>query len=744
MAKKQSPAQTLATEIVQTMQSRQESGAPLEPFRRTAERARPGVSEAELRDALATAPLKGKVVLAFDEDLDALAALKTDQPRLAGDERLLQTLVHRLCSANFPLVTIAQCKALLAKPLQSAFNTAWTTRLAAGNLPAFVRKPAGKQKPGTLLDTRFNLPWETLSKSLVQTLKRLRDGGPGSYPAPWAKVLKEASPDATPDLVAQARGVEPAKSQIVTLFQAEDAYVCLPEDRVNLLKGDALLQRFLDQVTSDSKPVTTIKELAAKLPKPDQSLFMESLDERIARNQLPGFIRALPGAKPGKVGSLLNNRFQLPWETLSKGLIETLRRLREAGESAYPAPFAKVLEETAREATPDLVKQARASEPCRSQLAVLFPGGDEVVCLQEDRAKILASDSLLQKLLDGTTSAAEPVTTLKKIAAKLPKADQPPFIAQWSERIEQDKLPGSLKALPVKKPTKPETRELHDTRHPLPWETAARKLVENLRSLRSDEAAYPPRVDRLLADVLPDAPAAIRKLALEIEAFRGQVQEIGKGADRRVFLREDGPRVAASLVASTLSALVKPDDQAIAVDKLVKGVAADLRESFESTLKKQIETGSLPRGLGALRIGKKWMLFRLEDILGAGEGTPRGAAATGSTPSATTAPRPQVTAPAETPSASSGSDGFSSEFEAAFARIDGASGGRNFVKLLDLRNALPQYGREAFDDGLRQLRVQRLFTLETSESLNTTVSDEERQAAVVEAGSRYLYCSRIR
>lgn len=649
MAKKQSPAQVLATEILQTMQSRQESGAPLEPFRRTAERARAGVSEAELREALATAPLKGKVVLAFDEDLDALATLKADLARLAGDERILQTLVHRLCSANFPLVTIAQCKALLAKSVQSAFNTVWTSRLAAGgDLPSFIRKPGGKQKPGTLLDARFNLPWETLSKGLVQTLKRLREGGPHSYPAPFAKVLEQTSPEATPELVAQAKESEPCKSHLVAIIPGENASVCLQEDRINLLTGDALLQRLLDQTTSADEPVTTLKKVAAKLSKTDQSVFTESWEQRIAQNRLPDFIRALPAGKSGKGGGLLNTRFQLPWETLSKGLIETLKRRRESGTSAYPAPFTKVLEETAPDATPDLVKQAREAEPCRSQLAVLFPGADEVVCLQEDRSKILASDPLLQNLLDQVTSSAEPVTTLKKIAGKFPKADQSVFIELWRERIEQDKLPDFIRALPAKSPGKAEARELHNTRHPLPWETAARQLVESLRRLRTDAASYPASFDRLLGEVLPDAPAAIRKLTLESELFRGQVQEIGKGAERRVYLKEDRPLVAASLVASTLSSLVKPDDQAVAVEKLVKAVAADLRESVAASLKERIETGSLPQGLGALQIGKKWMLFRLSDVLGAGVSPPRTGPAGDSPQSALASPPKEAASSVDT------------------------------------------------------------------------------------------------
>lgn len=242
--------------------------------------------------------------------------------------------------------------------------------------------------------------------------------------------------------------------------------------------------------------------------------------------------------------------------------------------------------------------------------------------------------------------------------------------------------------------------------------------------------------------MLPDALAAIRKQALECESYRQHVQEIGPGIGRRVFLKEDGPRVAASLVGSVLDSLIKPYDQAIPLDKLAKGVPADLRDAFTSSLEERLERGSLPQGLGALQVAKKWILFWIADVLG---GSSSGTAPTKRPPATTpAAPSALGNSSTETPSTPAGSDRFAHDFERAFGKIDGETGRRNFVKLLELRNALPQYDRPAFEEGLRRLRAARQFTLETSEGLNTSVTDEERQAALVEAGSRYLYCSRIR
>lgn len=590
MGKKQpaSPGQILATELLAAMRQHREAGNSPAPFRQMAETTRPGVSESELREAIQLAPLKSQLVLAFDQDLDALAVLKEDTARLAGDDRLLQVLLHRLCSQNFPLVTIEQCRALLPKSLQTAFGKAWSERMKADRLPGFVRKVStGPKKTAALLDVRFHAPWESLSRSLVQALHRLREQG-----------------------------------------------------------------------------------------------------------------------------------------------------------SSYPARFSKVLEQTNSSESPaDLIKQARDSEPCRSQLTVLRAGPDDLVCLTEDRARLLGGDLLMEQLLQESTSPAVPTTTLKKLTARLAKNDQTLFVELWGERLAKAELPPFLRLKPGKIAAKPELRELHFTRYPLPSETAAQALLDGLRRRRQQENGYPVSIDELLNETLPDAPAALRKQAAESDLYRKAVQEIGTGSDRSAFLIEDAAQVAPRLIAPTLAGLVAPQDQAVPLDKLAKAKAIPSahREVFVAALHKAVETGTLPTGLGALQIAKKWVLFRLSDVRR--QGAP--AAVASKTPASSEPPPPPRESTGSS-SSSSATESFPQDFEWVFSQIDNATGRRNFVKLLDLRSALSQYGRSEFDEGVRRLRVDRKFTLETSEGLHGAVSEQERQAAIVEAGSRYLYCSRIR
>jgi hypothetical protein len=85
---------------------------------------------------------------------------------------------------------------------------------------------------------------------------------------------------------------------------------------------------------------------------------------------------------------------------------------------------------------------------------------------------------------------------------------------------------------------------------------------------------------------------------------------------------------------------------------------------------------------------------------------------------------------------------FATAFRAAFGRLDRENHSINFVRLLDLRRALPQFDREQFDSGLRQLRLDEEFTLDSHEGRHGPLTDDEREAGVREVGSLLVYASR--
>jgi hypothetical protein len=85
---------------------------------------------------------------------------------------------------------------------------------------------------------------------------------------------------------------------------------------------------------------------------------------------------------------------------------------------------------------------------------------------------------------------------------------------------------------------------------------------------------------------------------------------------------------------------------------------------------------------------------------------------------------------------------FAAHFDTAFARLDGQMGQRNFLKLSDLRHALPQFSREAFDAGLHELRLKNRYTLDSAQGGTVRLTDDERAAGIQEGSSLLVYISR--
>lgn len=81
---------------------------------------------------------------------------------------------------------------------------------------------------------------------------------------------------------------------------------------------------------------------------------------------------------------------------------------------------------------------------------------------------------------------------------------------------------------------------------------------------------------------------------------------------------------------------------------------------------------------------------------------------------------------------------FSARFRMAFAKLDRDNGSHNFVSLVDLRRDLACFSREVFDEGLRQLRIAREFSLSTAEG-RYGISEEQRDAGINEGGRLLLY-----
>jgi hypothetical protein len=104
-------------------------------------------------------------------------------------------------------------------------------------------------------------------------------------------------------------------------------------------------------------------------------------------------------------------------------------------------------------------------------------------------------------------------------------------------------------------------------------------------------------------------------------------------------------------------------------------------------------------------------------------------------------------APAPEPAPRPGKKAFSHEdfardFEAAFHKINRQNRDTNFVRAVDMRNAMPHLSKEEFDAGLRRLRIDDHFTMNSHEGRHGPLTDEEKAAGIREAGSLLTYISR--
>ena len=206
------------------------------------------------------------------------------------------------------------------------------------------------------------------------------------------------------------------------------------------------------------------------------------------------------------------------------------------------------------------------------------------------------------------------------------------------------------------------------------------------------------------------------------------------------------PEVLGHVLDFVLSRCRGKADAAFSAAELQKKVRGSAGTALRSAVVRALADGRLPPGFGAILRNQATVVFRLADMV-AGKGVrPVRPAAE---PSPRAAPQPEPTAhptrPALPPPAAppSGRD-FAAEFDRAFDELDAAGRRLNHVKLYDLRRALPHFDRATFDAELRELRRAGRYDLNPSEGTHGRLTDDERAAGIVEAGSRLVYCQRIR
>ena len=85
---------------------------------------------------------------------------------------------------------------------------------------------------------------------------------------------------------------------------------------------------------------------------------------------------------------------------------------------------------------------------------------------------------------------------------------------------------------------------------------------------------------------------------------------------------------------------------------------------------------------------------------------------------------------------------FGPKLAGAFGKIDARNGGTNFVKLSDLRAAMPQLSRAAFDKAFRAERQAGKWAMSPHEGVRGKLTAGEKAAGIRENGELLVYVAR--
>jgi hypothetical protein len=387
---------------------------------------------------------------------------------------------------------------------------------------------------------------------------------------------------------------------------------------------------------------------------------------------------------------------------------------------------------------------ARGSQPAKPKRV------DEIAALAERMLGVLAA----QRPHDG--DAGSP--TLRQLAELCDiDGSDPRVLKAAGKKVLTDK------AVVPKRDRRPDLDAPVRLKEDLP--TLVARILGVLESQRRlGGGAYPVSLRRLAllcglnaSDKRVNAAAAHRTFTERAIIARQENRKPVMGAP--VILRDDiqdgVATVALSLLRFTLSDEAKPKNRkqakppettAFPVDELTKRLAKEIQEPFQVAVTRGIEQETLPLDFAWVVIDGKPHLFAVDQMRP--EALRRSFSNSGQETSPfsrrdepSTAPRPPAT---PLPAADHGppSSDFAEAFRAAFDRIDRENGAMNFVKLTDLRRALPGFTREQFDAGLKRLRLDRQFSLDSHEGRYETLRPDDRDAGIHEAGSLLIYASR--
>ncbi len=402
-----------------------------------------------------------------------------------------------------------------------------------------------------------------------------------------------------------------------------------------------------------------------------------------------------------------------PIVELAQRCVERLEACRAAGESSYPVPLDQLLAEAAGPITTySDAQRARAVKHAsfRQRCFVAHPKHpDAPVVLVEDLAEMAASPKLFQFACRHVPGGPP------WLAADLKKAVAKPLQAAFDQALRSRATAMAESSVAIA------ARVAF---------SADERLELQILSVLGRPMAAPFPTLRQLAELAGLSPlklaSRLKKLASSARFLAHAAPLLDKHLDSPIAVRAEADGMARRAVSIELLVRTARTDKKrlIARKELLKKASASVRPAVQAFLEEQLAAGGSLGAVAAIRDGREWKFFLLDDL-------------------EPTAVRWRLTSTPTNGESPADLATFAAQLAMAFDRLDGESGGHNQVSLRQLRTALPAWERAAFDSRLSSLRQSGEYTLSGMQHRGG-VSPEDQEAGIREGGVLRIFLSRLR
>ncbi len=284
------PDEALAERLVQVLQTEKERGNyPLKLRELTA--CAEADNTPELKKALAHKAFQSQVVVAAARNVDAPVALASDLDQLVGSALLLEFAVGLLSTETKPLHPAAKVVAKVDARVREAFAGVLERRATARDLPASIAVVRVQDVAHFCLTPYLPrlAPEVELAGKLLQLLQDRRLHG--DYPVLLARLIEEADPTVSPEVVEKALAARSFKPHVLLALPGDpQTPIALSGDVDQLARAPGLLEAVLAQsVTPDNQAVTPA-DLAKKLGKALRPPFVGAVDASVSASTLPATV----------------------------------------------------------------------------------------------------------------------------------------------------------------------------------------------------------------------------------------------------------------------------------------------------------------------------------------------------------------------------------------------------------------------------------------------------------------------